>query len=413
MFRSRTAARTVAALGAAALVLGACTDDRPALDFTGTLELGVLVPQTGPLEFLAPAQTAAVELAVADINDAGGVWGTPVTVQFADEGDPDDPEVVQASAQTLIDAGVQAVVGPLATTSALSVIESFQQAQIIQVSPASPGVALDDHPARGYYFRVHPPDTLQGRVIAEQLVNDGRERVAIIARDDAYGQGIAALVREVYEGDDQRTLAAEVSYDPEADLADPVAEVVEAEPDAVVIISFEEAVEIMTALADEGLSPADETGWYLAHGNLEDYSDDLPEGTMTGAKGTAPISAVDLTDFRRRLDTHAGDLDEYGYAAEAYDAVVLLALGAVVANSDDPDAIRAAMVSISGDPGDPCASFRECMELIRDGKEINYVGESGPVDWTEAGDPRQGAFGVYEYDANNTFTLQGYGVGRL
>ena len=413
MFRSRTAARTVAVLGAAALAMGACTDDRPELDFTGTLELGVLVPQTGPLEFLTPAQTAAVELAVADINAAGGVWGNEVTVQFADEGDPEDPEVVQAGAQELIDAGVRAVVGPLATSSSLSVIESLQQARIIQVSPASPGVVLDDHPARDYYFRVHASDSLQGRVIAEQLIGDGREQVAIIARDDEYGQGIAALVREVYEADGERTLAAEVSYDPEADLSDPVAEVVAAEPDAVVIVSFEEAVEIMTALADEGLAPADETGWYLAHGNLEDYSEDLPEETMTGAKGTAPIAAVDLTDFHRRIDQHAGDLDEYGYAAEAYDAVVMVALGAAVANSDDPDAIREAMIAVSDDPGDPCVSFSACMELVREGQEINYVGQSGPVDWTEAGDPRQGAFGVYQYGADNTFTLQGYGVGRL
>ncbi len=412
MFRSRTAARTVAALGVAALALGACTDDRPALEFTGTLELGVLVPQTGPLEFLSPAQIAAVELAVADINEAGGVWGNEVVLHFQDEGDPDDPATVQASAEALVDAGVQAVVGPLATASTLSVIESFQQARIIQVSPASPGVVLDDHPARDYYLRIHPPDVLQGRVIAEQLVQDQREQVAIVARDDAYGQGLAALVREVYEDGDERTLAVEVSYDPESAVTDALAEVTEAEPDAVVIIGFEETVEIMTALADEGLAPADETGWYLAHGNLEDYSGQLPADTLAGTKATAPIGATDRAAFHRRIDEHAGELDEHAYAAEAYDAVMTIALGAIVADSDDPDAIRAAMIEISGDPGQPCAIFRECLDLIRDGEDINYVGQSGPVDWTEAGDPPQGAYGVYVYDEEGAFTLQGYGVGR-
>lgn len=414
MFRSHSVRRTgVAGLAIAALALGACTDDQPELDFASTLDVGVIAPQTGPLEYLGPAQVAAIELALADINEAGGVWGSDVTVRYEDEGDPQaEAATALDSAQALIDAQVEGVIGPLATGATLSVIEPLRDAGIVLVSPASPGIALDEHPARELFLRTHPSDVLQGRVLAQEMVTDQRAKLAIVARDDAYGTGIATLVKEAYASE-QREVVAEVSYDPATeDLAAELEGLAEAAPDAVLIISFDEGAQIMTALADAGLDTAAGIGWYLVNGNLDDYSEQLPEGMLTGVKATATADAADLSDFHDRMDEHTSGLVEHAYGAQAYDALVTMALGAVVANTDDPSAIRDAMVEISRDPGTACGTFAECLELIQDGEEINYQGQSSGIDWTDAGDPRQAAIGIYGYAEDNTFSLVGVDVGR-
>ena len=96
--------RLLAAAGAASLVLAACggddddgegtepeatgeaTDEGEAPMFEGQLHLGTLLPQTGSLAFLGPPEFAGVDLAVLDINEAGGVGGSEVTVSHTDSG---------------------------------------------------------------------------------------------------------------------------------------------------------------------------------------------------------------------------------------------------------------------------------------------------------------------------------------
>lgn len=425
MLRSHTARRATGRptrrtrwLAAATLsltvgALGACGDG-PDLDFEGSLRLGALVPQSGGLDYLGEGQAAAIEVAIDDINNAGGVWGSEVQLTTADEGDPDSPEDATSGAQELIDAGVDAVVGPLTTEASLAVIEPIRDAGILQVSPASPGIALDDHPARELYLRTHPSDRLQGRVLAQELVADQRARVAVVARDDAYGAALSELFAEAYASD-EREVVAEVAYAPDTDdFAGALADVIEAEPDAVVMISFEETADIMTALLDAGLAPAEGTGWYLVNGGLLDYSEELPEGTLEGVKATAPTAGGDRGEFHEQVDQHAGSpLAEHGYAAEAYDAVITLALGAVLANTDEPEAIRSAMIDVSRGPGTRCVSYQECLDLIHDGEDVNYEGKSGPIDLTDTGDPGQSAVGIYVYDATNAYTLNRIDVGRV
>jgi ABC-type branched-subunit amino acid transport system substrate-binding protein len=438
-FRHHTVRRAAALAGVAALALGACTDDSEP-PFEGSLAVGVILPQTGELAFIGPAQTAGVELALEDINDAGGVWGSHVTVEFQDEGDANDESVAIASADALIAENVNAVIGPSATERTLSVIEPLSEAGVIQVSPASPGIALDDHPARGHFFRVMPSDVIQGAALGQEIAADGHERVAIVARDDAYGDGLATLTAQRFEtaaeeaaaqaeatptptptpdtsespdpGDEEAPageVVADIRYNPdEPDFDAVVAELGEAEPDAIVIASFDEGTELMRALRQADLAPAggDDPGiqWYLVNGNLADYSGELPDGAVEGVKATAPAPAAEADELYNRMDEHTPDLTDHEYGAEAYDALVLIALGAVVANTDDPEEIRSAMIEISRQPGTACGTFAGCLELIRDGEEIDYQGPSGAVEWNDAGDPQQGSVGIYRYDADNTYS---------
>lgn len=413
MFRPRFAWRTVAVLGAAALLLGACADDgeeTPAPTdepFEGTLNVGVILPQSGQLAFLAPPMFSGLRLAEEEINAAGGVWGSNISLSIVDEGDPETPDVAVANAATLVREGVNAVVGAAASGITVNIIEQFRDAQIIQVSPSNTGIPLDNHPARDYYFRTAPSDVMQGTVLAEEILADGYESIVIIARQDAYGEGLAAQTAEVYERNGGAVLDT-IVYDPGAadftSVADRIRE--ELDPDAIVLITFEEGLRIMSALIEGSLGIADGKQWYLVDGNHDEWGDRLPEGALDGVKATAPTPADEPEEFYGRMDEQSDEeLSTYIYGPETYDALILIALGAIKANTDDPDAIREAMVDISRSPGTACTGFAECADLLAAGEDIDYNGASGPVNWNDRGDPVQSTIGVYLYNAENTYVL--------
>ncbi|MGA1500959.1 MAG: ABC transporter substrate-binding protein, partial [Ilumatobacteraceae bacterium] len=105
--------------------------------------------------------------------------------------------------------------------------------------------ALSDYPDNALYFRNAPPDGLQGAVVANQIVEDGNASVYIMNLDDAYGNGIAAVVKDVLEAAGVTVLGVK-AYDPAAASYDAeVAEIVSADPDAVVLVSFDEGSRIL------------------------------------------------------------------------------------------------------------------------------------------------------------------------
>src|SRR5690349_7798528 len=104
MIRIAPVGRALAVAAATSLALTACggggsntatqssqpaapSSSAPAAKGDGTLTIGTLLPQTGSLAFLGPPEFAGVDLAIKEINEAGGVLGKPVTKYDTDSGD--------------------------------------------------------------------------------------------------------------------------------------------------------------------------------------------------------------------------------------------------------------------------------------------------------------------------------------
>ena len=102
----------------------------------GTLKIGTLLPQTGSLAFLGPPEFAGVDLAVKDINDAGGVNGKQVEVTNSDSGDT-STDTASQSVDRLLSNNVDAIVGAASSSVSLSVIDKITGAGVLQISPAN------------------------------------------------------------------------------------------------------------------------------------------------------------------------------------------------------------------------------------------------------------------------------------
>ncbi|PSO50261.1 MAG: hypothetical protein BRC31_07635 [Actinobacteria bacterium QS_5_72_10] len=210
MTQSRSV-RSLAGLAAMVLLMSACGNGEPTeTDASPTptqqaetegnqqeaetegLVLGALLPETGDLAFLGEGMIAATEMAVADMNEAGGVLGQDVELINADEGD--QAGTVREGADRLIGSGVDGIVGAASSGQSLEVLDTITGAGVLQCSGSntSPTFTEEDE---DLYFRTAPSDALQGPVLADLVAAQGHSEVGILARADDYGQGRAAAIR--------------------------------------------------------------------------------------------------------------------------------------------------------------------------------------------------------------------------
>ena len=408
--------RLAAAAGVAALALAACSSSSdsdtaasesaaPSSDATceadGVLKVGTNLPQTGSLAFLGPPEFAGVDLAVKEINDAGGVLGKPVEKFDGDSGDT-TTSIAVTTADEQLQRGVDGVIGAASSAVSLTFIDKLTSAGVMQISPANTSPEFTTYDDNGLYFRTAPSDLFQGAVLAELAAGDGATKPAVLALQDAYGEGLAdSFAKNFTEAGG--TLAADpIIYDPNAQSFEAeVGEVKSSGADALVLIGFEESKKIVQELIKQGIGP-DSLPLYLVDGNLsQSLGEDLPKGILKGTKGTLPGASVS-DEFQASLVEIDPDLEDFSYAPESYDAMVLLALGAEAAGSDCGVDIASKMVEVTSG-GEKCTDFESCKKLLDEGKDIDFDGQSGPIEFDANGDPSKATMGVYEYGENNKY----------
>ncbi len=376
-------------------------DDPIDVDFdTDTLTLGTLLPETGDLAFLGPPMVEAVNMAVRDINDAGGVLGNDVVLETGDSGT--DPGVANTTVDRLLGSvGVNAIVGAAASGISNAVVDKITGSGIVQCSPSNTAASLSNAGVDGYYFRTAPSDDLQGPTLAEVVLGDGHANVAVIVRADDYGVGFGDSIVETLEASGA-TVVYDDAYDPRATNFDAEVQAIAAEsPDAVVLISFEEGVQIIQTMIEEGVGPADVPLYIadgLASGDLGERIDPGNPSVAAAINGTQPSAAPEAgaAFFPDAFAEFAPDVDVI-YSSQAYDCTMLIALAAEQAGTADPAAIRDNMESVSGPGGTECSTFAECKELIDAGEEIDYQGASGPIDF-DGSDPSIASYDIFVYD---------------
>ncbi len=385
------------ALAATGLLLVSCSSSGDTASSSTaedlTLKIGTILPQTGSLATLGPPEFAGVDLAVQDINDAAA--GLSISVEHKDSGDT-TTDIATQSATALLADGVSAIIGAASSSVSFTFIDQVTQAGVVMVSPANTSPDFTTYDDGGYYWRTAPSDVLQGKIMGNKLVEDGKTNVSIVYMNDSYGIGLQENIVSTLE--DAGVQVQSITYDPNAsNFTAEVTEALSYDPDAVVVIGFEESKSIFAELATDGYSFDNVYGTDGNYGIMT--ADDTPD--IAGAQFTNPgVKATD--DFQSRLKSLAdySDLDVFSYAAESYDATVLVALAALQGGATDGATIKDNMQSVS-EGGTKCESFADCAALIAEGTDIDYDGLSGPIEFDENGDVTEATISIYKYLTGN------------
>jgi ABC-type branched-subunit amino acid transport system substrate-binding protein len=122
-------------------------------------------------------------------------------------------------------------------------------------------------------------------------------------------------------------------------------------------------------------------------------------GSLAGMKGTTPLT--DLSpDFKDRMKKVDPSLQDYNYGGESYDAVVITSLAAQMAGTNDANKFKAFVNGVTFG-GDKCKDFASCLQIIKSGGNPDYDGTTGPLSFTDAGEPAQASFGLLQFGSDN------------
>ena len=387
---SATGGATSSASAEGSVPASSTTTDTP-------LKIGSLLPTTGSLAFLGPPEIAGVNLGIKEVNDAGGVLGKPVQVIHRDSGDT-KTDIATQSTTALLGQGVSAIIGAASSGVSKTVINQITGAGVIQFSPANTSPDFTSWDDKGLYWRTAPSDVLQGKVLGNYMATCGAQTVGMIVLNDAYGTGLAKNVKSAVESAGGKVVAEELFNEGDSQFSSQVDKVLAAKPDAIALITFDQAKSIVPLMTGKGIKP---TQIFMVDGNMSDYSKDFKAGTLKGARGTIPGTFA-KDDFKKKLLAIDPALKDYSYAGESYDAVNLIALASEAAKSTKGVDIAKQLKAVS-EGGEKCNNYASCVTLLREGKDIDYDGQSGPVTFSDAGDPTEAYIGIYEFQDDNSY----------
>jgi neutral amino acid transport system substrate-binding protein len=302
---------------------------------------------------------------------------------------------------------VSAIVGPESSGVTYNVLPTVNGAKTVLFSPAATDDGLTG--VSPWFFRNPAPNGFEASALGSQIVADGRTKVAFLTFNDPYGTNLRDGMEKVIAGSG----STQVVYggkgknqefpSTETNFGSDVSAALATKPDAIVIIAFDQTKQIIQSLVSSGWAMKNT---YFVDGNLNDYSKDLPDGTLDGAKG-ATQGVNPSPELRNRIaaaykaNGGSADITSYGYGAEAYDASTLIALAAEKGKAADSATIQKNLPAVSGTTGGTiCKSFADCKKLLDAGKEIQYQGYAGTGPFNAKQDISSGYISIYQYVGN-------------
>lgn len=352
------------------------------------LRIGALLPLTGDLQAYGESSREGVELAVEEINAAGGVLGAPIQLEISDT--QTEPQAGVDAAQRLVSVqGVHALVGALSSGVTIPVASSVSSSEgVVQISNASTSPVITNLDDNDFLFRTVPSDAFQGNALAQVAMEEGVESVGILYINNDYGEGLANAFESAFEALGGSVVGRSGYAPGQSSYRGELGRVSDGEA-ALLLIGYPENGQTILRQALEG---GHFTEFLFSDGmKSPDIIENLGARYLNGSFGTA-AEARDDTDaaqhFVRAYEAEYGELPPVPYIDTAYDAVYAIALAAQAAGTTDPELIRDHLREVAGPGGEVVipGEFERARDLLSRGRDINYEGASGSVDFDARGD---------------------------
>lgn len=324
------------------------------------IKIGWLGPLTGDSASIGQDALKASQLAVEEINSAGGVNGRPLEL-VAEDGQCDGKTAANAGAKLITSDQVPVIIGGECSGETLAVAPMAEQNKTVLFSPCSSAPAVTD--AGDYTFRSYPSDNFQGRFAAEYVYNTlGKHTVAVLAVQSDWGQGIKGVFEQRFEELGGKIVADE-NFDTHADeLRTPLAKIKAANPEVLYFLGETQSTLI-------GLKEAKELGLTIpiVGGDVWDDSKVWADPASSGALFVVPRVNVS-DDWRAKLKAVGGDVTIC--APGAYNNIKIIA-------------------DIMGKVGTNGEAIKNALYQVHD-----YPGVNGPITLDQNGDLASATFGV-------------------
>ena len=348
-------------------------------------KIGGIGPTTGGAAIYGTAVMNAAQIAVDEINAAGGMNG--YQVEFKAEDDQHDAEKSVNAYNSLKDWGMQILMGTVTTTPCVAVSEKTAEDGMFELTPSasSTDVIVNDN-----VFQVCFTDPNQGTASAQYIAQNGlASKVAIIYdSSDVYSSGIEATFVEEAANQGLEVVAEEAfTADSKTDFSTQLQKAQSAGAELVFLpIYYTEASIILTQANSMGYEPT----FFGVDGmdgilGVENFDTSLAEGVMLLTPFAADAQDEATQAFVTKYQEAYGEVPNQ-FAADAYDAIYIIK-AAIEEAGATPD------MSVS----DLCEAMKKAMTEI----SVDGLTSTG-ITWNAAGEPTKEPKAVKIVDGNYT-----------
>lgn len=303
------------------------------------VKLGLAGPVTGQYASFMEQMRRGADLAVADLNAAGGINGEKVVLQVAD--DACDPKQAVAVANRFVADGVQAVVGHFCSSSTIPASSVYAEAGLVIVTPASTNPTITERGLTNM-FRVCGRDDQAAGVAAKQIVTRHLgQTIAVVHDKSTYGQGIAEGVRAELAKQGLNAVLFEGITQGERDFSSLVARLKALNVDLVFFGGYHtEAGLLVRQASEQGLKTRFVAGDGLATTEFASIAGPASDGVMFTFYPDPRVNAG-TADLVRRF--RAAGFEPEGFTLYTYAAVKVLADAAKAAKTMKGDKLATAL----------------------------------------------------------------------
>jgi branched-chain amino acid transport system substrate-binding protein len=313
------------------------------------IKLAVAAPFTGSDSIYGDYMKHGVELALAEINGAGGVLGRQLEVAYEDD-KGSSTDAVSVAQKIASDSSVVGVIGHMFSGCTQAAGPVYQQNGIptIAVCSTNPKVAT----IGDYVYRINVGDNYQGGALAELLIEKGLTKAAVIYENTDYGTGVATAFKDKYE-ELNGTVAMDESYAGDADdFSVLLTTLKQKDAQAIVMCGYQTAA---AKIMMQAKSLNIDLPVYATDGVYNDDFINLAKEDAEGVYIVCYFHASDPTEsvqnYIRKFQEKYPDVAVDPWSAYAYDAVRLMADAITRAGSTDRAAIKDAIASTTSFAG--------------------------------------------------------------
>ncbi|EKE45220.1 ABC branched amino acid transporter family, periplasmic substrate-binding protein [Oceaniovalibus guishaninsula JLT2003] len=342
----------------------------------GPVKIGILLGYTGPIESIVPGMTASAEMAISQINEAGGILGGRMLEAVRADSTCIDSAAATAAAERMVTSdGVAAIMGADCsgvTGAVLANVAVPNGIAMISPSATSPGLSSADD--NDLFFRTSPSDARQGEVLAQILADQDIDTVAVTYTNNDYGKGLSDAFIQSFEAQGGTVTLNAPHEDGKADYSAEIGALDSAGGDVLVVLGYGDqgGKGIIRSALDAGSFDR----FMLADGMyMQSLLDDVG-AAMDGSFGAVPWSEGEGTSAFQTLADEAQIDAESTYTRESYDAMALLAMAMQAAGSTDANEYKSKVMEVANAPGEPIlpGELGKAMQILADGGDVDYVG---------------------------------------
>jgi len=202
----------------------------------GEIDLGAVFPLTGDVASYGKAAQRGIDLAIDEINAAGGVNGKRIKVIYEDTQGKSAPAI--SAAQKLISVNkVPLIFGAAASSVSVALCPIVNRDKVVLISPISSAKELTKE-GGPYFFRVCPSDVVQANMMADWLIEDGHKTAGVIFVNNSWGQGLKDEFVEHFQEKGGKVVDIESCKEGDRELRTQLSKLKEANPSAIYGITY-------------------------------------------------------------------------------------------------------------------------------------------------------------------------------